>query len=208
MGVADALVAAAWAGIVVDNLLLARAQRAARAALGPPVVGGHAAGPVARTLLLATLLGGAAVLERLTGGPVRPSAAVTAAGLMLVALGAGLHVAARRRLGPQWASDVTVLAGHELIVAGPYAVVRHPLYLAVSLMALGTVLVRPSAATVCLTAGLFGGVALKIGAEEHALRAVLGDRHTAYVARVPAIVPRPRALWVALRKALSGRARR
>jgi len=205
MGVADGLAAAAWAWVLVDNVRLARRQRAARAALGPALVGGRSVGTVARWLLAGVLLGGAAVLEHLTGGPVHVPVAVTACGLAMLAAGVVLHAAARRRLGVQWASEVTVLAGHELITAGPYAVVRHPIYLAVASMALGTVLVHPSAATGCLAVGLAGGIALKVRAEERALGAVLGGRHAAYAARVPAILPRPRATWAALRNGLSSR---
>jgi protein-S-isoprenylcysteine O-methyltransferase Ste14 len=193
--------------VLVDNLLLARRQRARRAELGPAIVGGRSVGSGPRVLLVAVLLGGAAALEALTGGPMRVPAAVTASGLVLVAAGLLLHVVARRRLGVHWASDVTVLASHQLVTDGPYAVVRHPIYLAVASMGLGTLLIHPSAATICLTAGLAGGIALKIGAEERALATVLGRRHAAYAARVPAFLPGPRAAWSALRAGLSARGR-
>jgi protein-S-isoprenylcysteine O-methyltransferase Ste14 len=207
MQMVDGLAAAAWAWVLVDNTRLARRQRAARAALGPPLIGGRSIGPGARLGLVAVLLGGAVVLEHLTGGPVRMPGLATACGLVLLAAGLALHLVARRRLGVQWASDVTVLAGHELVADGPYAVVRHPLYLAVSAMALGTVLVHPSVATICLAVGLAGGIVLKIAAEERALRSALGARHAAYAARVPAFLPRPRTAWTALRAGLSARAR-
>jgi protein-S-isoprenylcysteine O-methyltransferase Ste14 len=207
MRAVDALAVAAWLWVLIDNFRLARRQRAARAALGPAVVGGRPIPVGARVLLVAVLLGGAVALEALTGGRVRVPNAVTAAGLVLLAAGLTLHVVARRRLGVHGASDVTVLAGHELVADGPYAVVRHPLYLAVSAMALGTVLIHPSAATICLAVGLAGGMVLKIAAEERALRSALGARHAAYAARVPAFLPRPRTAWTALRAGLSPRAR-
>lgn len=205
MGVADGLVATAWTLVLADNIGLARRQRAARDALGPAVVGGRTVGLLARVALVIVLGTGAVALELLTGGPVPTPPLVTTCGLGLVAGGAGLHLFARRRLGAHWASDVTVLARHELVTSGPYGVVRHPLYLAVALMAFGTLMAHPSAATVCLAVGLTGGIALKIVAEERALRTALGSRHAEYAARVPAIVPRVRDVWGAVRAGLSGR---
>jgi protein-S-isoprenylcysteine O-methyltransferase Ste14 len=207
MRVVDGLAVAAWAWVLIDNLRLAQRQRAQRAALGPAVVGGRSVGTAPRVLLVAVLLVGAAALEALTGGRIGVPVGVTACGLVLIAAGVVLHVVARRRLGVQWASDVTVLAGHQLVADGPYAVVRHPIYLAVSSMGLGTVLVHPSVATLCLAVGLGGGIVLKIAAEERALGSVLGARHADYAARVPAFLPRPRAAWTALRAGLSARER-
>jgi len=205
MGVVDGLVLAAWTWVVADNLRLARRQRATRAALGPAIVGGRSVGTGARAALVGVLASGMVALERLTGGPLPTPCVVAASGVVILAAGVGLHLVARRHLGAQWASDVTVLARHQLVTSGPYALVRHPLYLAVALMALGTVLAHPSAATGCLAVGLGGGILLKIAAEERALRSGLGERHAGYVARVPALVPRPRDLLGAIRGGLSGR---
>src|SRR5262249_47546578 len=48
-------------------------------------------------------------------------AAITAAGLLFA-------MWARRHLGANWSGTVTIKQGHELIVTGPYALVRHPIY--------------------------------------------------------------------------------
>lgn len=47
-------------------------------------------------------------------------AAITAGGLLFA-------VWARRHLASNWSSSVTIKEGHELITAGPYALVRHPI---------------------------------------------------------------------------------
>ena len=41
-------------------------------------------------------------------------------------------------LGKQWSLSARVLEGHELATTGPYAIVRHPIYTAMVLMALAT----------------------------------------------------------------------
>ena len=48
-------------------------------------------------------------------------AAVTIAGILFA-------VCAREYLGSNRSSSVTIKQGHELIITGPYAVVRHPIY--------------------------------------------------------------------------------
>ncbi|HTZ65919.1 MAG TPA: isoprenylcysteine carboxylmethyltransferase family protein [Roseiarcus sp.] len=65
--------------------------------------------------------------------------------LWLVRLGAALTLAgiafavwARLRIAGNWSSDVTLKRDHELIVTGPYAWVRHPIYTGILLALAGT----------------------------------------------------------------------
>src|SRR5207248_7826039 len=74
-----------------------------------------------------------------------------------------------------------------------YRLVRHPIYLAGLLLAAGSFLAHPSPASACLGAGFALGVVLKAWLEERALRGVLGDEYARYAARVPALIPWPRA---------------
>jgi protein-S-isoprenylcysteine O-methyltransferase Ste14 len=115
---------------------------------------------------------------------------VAAAGLALVVAGAVLHGWARRTLGPMWSGVVQVRAQHVLVERGPYRLVRHPIYVAGLLLALGTLLAHPAPATACLAGGFSTGVLLKAWLEERALRAVLGKEYERYAARVPALIPR------------------
>ena len=85
---------------------------------------------------------------------------------------------------------LTVRAGHALVERGPYAVVRHPLYLGAWLLVVGTLAAHPSPATACVVVGVTAGTALKIGREEALLRRTFGDDWARYAGRVPAIVPR------------------
>jgi protein-S-isoprenylcysteine O-methyltransferase Ste14 len=111
------------------------------------------------------------------------------AGLLLVAAGVLLHLWARRALGPLWSGTVEVRAGHAVVSAGPYAHVRHPIYAAVVLVAVGSLLVHTSVATACAASGLVAGLALKMRSEERALGTSLGGDYGGYAARVPALVP-------------------
>jgi len=126
-------------------------------------------------------------LEALTGRlSFRPGRAL--AGLVLVAGGLVLHIRARRTLGPSWSGVVSVRSRH-IVERGPYAHLRHPIYLALLLLAAGSLLVHPSVATACLAGGLALGLALKIPLEERALRRALGVDYERYAARVPALLP-------------------
>lgn len=185
--VTDALLAAAWLGVVLDNRRMLRREAGARARESGPTRAVAAA-------VLAALLGGTALLERLSGGRVGFHPLAAGLGVGCAAAGLALHMRARRTLGVQWSSRVAVAPGHRLVTAGPYAWVRHPIYLAVLLLAAGTVLAHPSVATVCLAGGFAAGVAIKIRAEERVLRNAGGEAWARYAARVPALLPCPTGL--------------
>jgi len=188
--VVDVLLVAAWITLAADNLLRARHERAARARLGPVVGGGSAPGLAVRLAVLAVLLGCGALLEARTGGRLAFHPVAAIAGLALAATGVALHLRARRALGPFWSGPITVRAGHAIVTGGPYALVRHPLYLAILLLAAGSALAHPSLAVACGAAGLAAGIAYKIPVEERALRATCGDAYARYAAEVPALFPR------------------
>lgn len=99
--------------------------------------------------------------------------------------------AAARALGRQWALVARVIEGHELISAGPYAIVRNPIYLAMLGMYLASALTvaRWPAALAGLIVFL-AGTAIRIRAEENLLRANFGDRFSDYARRVPGFFPR------------------
>ena len=182
--VADAVLAACWSALALDMLRHVRRQRGARASLGPVVRGGwRPRWPVALGFVAAIAVG-AALLEHFTGRlPFR-------GGLALVVAGVVLNVRARRALGPHWTGTVEVRARHALVVRGPYARVRHPIYLSGLLLATGSFLAHPSAATACIAGGLTVGLLLKTWLEERTLRDALGTEYARYAARVPALLPR------------------
>ncbi len=50
----------------------------------------------------------------------------------------------RSVLGRFWTADTTLQADHQIIDRGPYGLVRHPIYTAVSVQLIGTLLVYPT----------------------------------------------------------------
>src|SRR5262249_39057247 len=110
-------------------------------------------------------------------------------GLGVVLCGLLLHFTARRALGRWWDAAVTVREGQPVVTNGPYAVVRHPLYLAVLLMAGGPPAGHPPLAAAGRRLGLAPRTALKARAEDALLRRVFGATWEAYAADVPALIP-------------------
>jgi protein-S-isoprenylcysteine O-methyltransferase Ste14 len=50
----------------------------------------------------------------------------------------------RSVLGPFWTADTAVQPDHQIVDWGPYGIVRHPIYSAVSVQLIGTMLVYPT----------------------------------------------------------------
>jgi protein-S-isoprenylcysteine O-methyltransferase len=176
----DGLLALAWTLVLTDLLLAARRTHV------------HGTRRLVGILLLAGTLGVAWFLERTTGGRLVWHSAVAALGLAIVLAGLALHVWGRRVLAERWSPQVAPAGEVGLVVDGPYAIVRHPLYAAIVLLGTGTLLAHCSRAVIAATFGIVIGVGLKRRAEDRALAARLGDRWTDYARRVPALWPRLR----------------
>lgn len=63
--------------------------------------------------------------------------AVTWSGLALGALGIGLSMWAALTLGAHFDMEVEVHRGHQVVTAGPYALVRHPVYAGLAVQFIG-----------------------------------------------------------------------
>jgi protein-S-isoprenylcysteine O-methyltransferase Ste14 len=124
---------------------------------------------------------------------VGPVVAWTLAGLTLC--GFAFMWWARITLGRLWSGGVTRKADHEIVVSGPYRLVRHPIYSGLILSVLASAVMRGTDEA-CAGAALFVlGLFLKARVEERFLRTELGEeRYDAYARRVPMLVPllRPR----------------
>jgi protein-S-isoprenylcysteine O-methyltransferase Ste14 len=116
--------------------------------------------------------------------------AVATAGAALALTGALLAAWAKARLGRLFSPQLGVQRGHRLITAGPYAVVRHPIYLGIIDFLLGSALFWNDVAL--LAVGLLFIVYFKaqIRAEERMLARHFGEAWTEYRARTPGLFPR------------------
>jgi protein-S-isoprenylcysteine O-methyltransferase Ste14 len=109
----------------------------------------------------------------------------------LGALGLGLFVWVHRTLGIEWSPVLELRAGHRLITAGPYAHVRHPMYLASYVMAAGFGLLAANAVpplVQLLATSLL--VAVRVPDEDAMLRGRFGAAWEAWAARTGRVLPR------------------
>jgi protein-S-isoprenylcysteine O-methyltransferase Ste14 len=88
-----------------------------------------------------------------------------------------------------WRFRAKVDAGHELATGGPYALVRHPIYAGMNLLALGTAVWIPTLLVWLAVALMFLGSDLRGRAEERVLTEAFGDEYRAYCARTRRFVP-------------------
>jgi len=116
-------------------------------------------------------------------------AVLNALGLMLTVLGLALAIWARVVLGRNWSGHVTFKENHELILRGPYAFVRHPIYTALLLMFLGTAIAVGTSSSLLGVPILFLSFWIKYRQEEAFMIAHFGDQYRDYMKRVKAIIP-------------------
>lgn len=110
-------------------------------------------------------------------------------GAALTFVGVAFAIWARIWIAGNWSSDVTLKRDHELIVGGPYAFVRHPIYtgILVALVGTGLAVGEWRAALAVIVAGL--AYWRKLTIEEAAMRRQFGDAYVRYAERTRALVP-------------------
>ena len=112
------------------------------------------------------------------------AALMTAAGLAFAAW-------ARVHIGRNWSGTVTLKQGHELVVSGPYAIVRHPIYTGLLLAIVGTALARGEWRGVLAVEIAWASLWRKLRLEEAWMIEAFGERYEEYRRRVPALIPFP-----------------
>ena len=111
------------------------------------------------------------------------------AGLAMAAAGLAFSVWARVTLGRNWSATVTVKEQHQLIVAGPYRFVRHPIYTGILLAFLGTALAQNEWRSALAFVLVWLSLWRKWRLEERFMRETFGDAYMRYRASTPAVVP-------------------
>jgi protein-S-isoprenylcysteine O-methyltransferase Ste14 len=110
------------------------------------------------------------------------------AALMLLSL--GLFTSAARTMGANWSIVARMREGHELVTAGVFSHLRHPIYTAIGsfLVAMSIAFGHEFALIVALP--LFAlGTGIRIHEEEKLLRSEFGAAYDDYAARVKRFLP-------------------
>ena len=110
-------------------------------------------------------------------------------GAALLVIGLGFTVWARLSLGRNWSGYVTLKAGHRLIVSGPYALVRHPIYTGLLCAMLGTTIAIDEWRAVLALIIATQTFVRKLRLEERWLAEEFGSEYGTYRNGVKALVP-------------------
>jgi protein-S-isoprenylcysteine O-methyltransferase Ste14 len=117
------------------------------------------------------------------------------AGCLAVLLFAGgaiaLFASSSAALGKNWSFQARTRTDHELIRSGPYAYVRHPIYLGMMLFMLGWAVALGHWANLIVSVPLFLiGTRMRTAAEDRLLEASFGQDFITYRNSTPALFPR------------------
>ena len=88
-----------------------------------------------------------------------------------------------------WRFRATLAEGHELATGGPYALVRHPIYAGLNLLAVGTAVWIPMLLTWVAVALMVLGSDLRGRAEEKVLSEAFGEDYRRYCRRTRRFLP-------------------
>jgi protein-S-isoprenylcysteine O-methyltransferase Ste14 len=114
-------------------------------------------------------------------------------GLALVLGGSALFLWARRTLGayysPSTVAAVQLNAKHRLIQHGPFAIVRHPIYLSLVLILLGLLVLYRTWMPLLAATGIAAVLVKRAQREDQVLEEKFGAEWRAYASRVPSFVP-------------------
>jgi protein-S-isoprenylcysteine O-methyltransferase Ste14 len=111
------------------------------------------------------------------------------AGLAIQTAAVALGIWARRVLGRHWSGEITIKVDHELIRAGPYRLLRHPIYTAWLGMFAGTALVSGQIHALLGFAMAAFAYWRKIRLEEANLKNAFGGEYDAHRRETWALVP-------------------
>ncbi len=115
---------------------------------------------------------------------------LASSGSLLVAAGVGLVVRSRAELGPAWSFVPKADQGAGPVTTGPYRLVRHPIYLGLTLLAMGEALAFGSwPALMIVLFGIVPTFAWRAFTEEKLLRRTFGERYALYQQRTKMIIP-------------------
>ena len=132
-------------------------------------------------------------------GPARPTleplgtASLVGCALVALLMGAaiGLFAASSRALGRNWSIIARTRSDHELVRDGPYAYVRHPIYLGLLFFLLGLAAALGHWLQLVVAVPIYlAGTLVRTRVEDHLLEQAFGDKFRDYRSRTPALIPK------------------
>jgi protein-S-isoprenylcysteine O-methyltransferase Ste14 len=110
-------------------------------------------------------------------------------GLGVEVAGALLYLWSMRELGRNWSGEISIKQHHRLVRSGPYARLRHPMYTALMVMAIGTAIVSNQLHAVFGVVLMAYAYVRKIGLEERWMREEFGAAYDEYRRASWALIP-------------------
>jgi protein-S-isoprenylcysteine O-methyltransferase Ste14 len=110
-------------------------------------------------------------------------------GFAVTVAGCAFALWARACLGSNWSSIATVKRHHQLIVRGPYGMVRHPIYSGLLLALAGTAAAVGEIRAFIGVGLVFVAFLMKAAAEEKLMREEFADDYARYSRRVRRLIP-------------------
>jgi protein-S-isoprenylcysteine O-methyltransferase Ste14 len=110
-------------------------------------------------------------------------------GVVLCMLGVAFAIWARNVLGENWSGAPQIKEGHELIQAGPYRLVRHPIYTGILLAMFGTGFGFGRIQSLVLFLFCFAALWLKLKVEESLMSQQFPEAYPAYRKKTKALIP-------------------
>ncbi|HTW71050.1 MAG TPA: isoprenylcysteine carboxylmethyltransferase family protein [Acetobacteraceae bacterium] len=110
-------------------------------------------------------------------------------GAPLMLLGTALAFWARFELAGNWSASVALKQDHELVQAGPYRFIRHPIYTGALLAVAGTACAIGQWRGLLALALTFGAVWYRTSLEDRLMAATFGDEYRRYQSRARRLIP-------------------
>ncbi|HEY4101214.1 MAG TPA: isoprenylcysteine carboxylmethyltransferase family protein [Gemmatimonadales bacterium] len=109
-------------------------------------------------------------------------------GALVIAVGARLMCWALLHFR-SWRFQARIESDHELATGGPFALVRHPIYAGLDLLALGSAIWIPTTIMWVAVVLMLLGADIRARAEETVLTEAFGDQYREYSSRVARFIP-------------------
>ena len=124
--------------------------------------------------------------------PASPVAIASSLGVLIFMSGAiALFAMSSRALGKNWSVVARTLDDHELVRHGPYAYIRHPIYLGMLLFLLGLAVALGHLAQLVIAVPIFlAGTVIRTRIEDRLLEDRFGDAFRDYARTTPALIPK------------------